>query len=205
MAKSAVNQKLTAAMRAGLFERSLSCIPFEYLRETFSHFKPKYSFSFRGGNLNNYLLNMINHHGLNHILQYEDISSMLQSIEIRSPFLDYRLMEFAFSIPTELKFSRGQTKRIVRETIGRELPDEITHNPRKIGFRTPFSDYLARDESFRGYVSDLLNSRSFKEKGIWRQQRVAKRLRNPRSYGAFPFWRVVNLEVWSRVYGVSNL
>jgi asparagine synthase (glutamine-hydrolysing) len=205
MAKSVANQKLTAIMRAGLLERSLSCIPFGYIRENFARFKPIYSFSIRGENLNNYLLNMINHHGLNHILQYEDISSMLQSIEIRSPFLDYRLMEFAFSIPTELKFSMGQTKRIVRETIGRELPDEIAHNPKKIGFRTPFSDYLARDDAFRGYVTDLLNSRSFKEKGIWRQQRVAKRLRNPQSYGSFPFWRIVNLEVWSRVYGVSNL
>jgi asparagine synthase (glutamine-hydrolysing) len=84
------------------------------------------------------MLANINQQGLNRILHYEDVSSMNQSIEIRSPFVDYRLMEFSFSIPTDLKLKQGVTKRILRETVGKMLPDSIRLSRSKIGFQTPF-------------------------------------------------------------------
>jgi asparagine synthase (glutamine-hydrolysing) len=130
---------------------------------------------------------------------------MQQSVEIRSPFLDYRLMEFAFSIPNDLKFKNGITKIIQRETIGTMLPDSITKNRKKIGFNTPFTDYISNDHNFKSYISDILNSQSFKSKNIWNAAKIAKIFSNPSKFVNFPFWRIINLEVWSKVYSINNL
>lgn len=49
---------------------------------------------------------------------------MQQSVEIRSLFIDYRLMEFAFSLPTVYKFDLGVTKRIIRDSLKDHLPSK---------------------------------------------------------------------------------
>lgn len=171
----------------------------------YNHYKSDWKFSLYGNNFNRYLLDQIIHKTLNNILQYEDISSMLQSIEIRSPFMDYRLMEFAFSIPNDLKFKKGITKVIQRETIGKMLPDSITNNRKKIGFNTPFTDYISNDTSFKSYIFSTVNSKSFSSKNIWKGDKIAKVFENPSKYPDFPFWRFINMEIWSKVYDINNL
>ncbi len=203
--KSILNQSLTFYLRAKYQEKSIHCLNKRFIKENYNHFKPEYRFSIKGNNFNNYLLYYINQQGLNNILHYEDISSMQQSIEIRAPFMDYRLMEFAFSIPNELRFKKGITKIILRETIGIMLPDSITKNRQKIGFRTPFKEYIANDKSFKSYISEILNSRSFTSKKIWKANKIYKVFQNTFKYPNFPFWRVINLEIWSKVYNISNL
>lgn len=205
MFKSVINQSQSAYLRAKYQEKSLSYLNKEFIKQSYNHYKPAYHFSLKGNNLTQYLLKQINKEGLNQILQYEDVSSMSQSIEIRSPFMDYRLMEFAFSIPNELKYKKGVTKLIQRETIGKMLPDSITKNRRKIGFRTPFLDYLSEDVSFRNYVNNHLNSDSFSSKHIWDAAKIREVFQKPQTNPNFPFWRMINLEVWSKAYHISNL
>jgi asparagine synthase (glutamine-hydrolysing) len=129
----------------------------------------------------------------------------MESIEIRSPFMDYRLMEFAFSIPNDLKFKNGVTKIIQRETIGKMLPDSITKNRKKIGFNTPFTEYISNDPSFKLYVLNTINSKSFASKTIWNAKKIQKVFENSSKYPDFPYWRLINLEVWSKVYNINNL
>ena len=205
MIKSTLNQSFSSYLRAKYQEKSIACLNKDFIKENYSHYNSEYKFSLKGNNFNKYLLNQINHQGLNAILHYEDISSMQQSIEIRSPFMDYRLMEFAFSIPNELKFKNGITKVIQRETIGTMLPDSITKTRKKIGFSTPFTDYISNDRDFRSYISETLNSQSFISKKIWNADKIAKVFENPSKCPDFPFWRVINLEVWSKVYNITNL
>jgi asparagine synthase (glutamine-hydrolysing) len=114
-------------------------------------------------------------------------------------------MEFAFSIPNELKFKNGVTKIIQRETIGKMLPDSITKNRKKIGFSTPFNGYISNDPTFRSYIFDILNSTNFKSKKIWNADKISKVFENPSKYSEFPFWRFINMEVWSKVYNINNL
>lgn len=114
-------------------------------------------------------------------------------------------MEFAFSIPNELKFKNGVSKLIQRETIGTKLPDSITKNRGKIGFNTPFEDYFSNDSIFKSYVFNILNSTSFKSKKIWNADKIIKVFENPSNRPKFPFWRVINLEVWSKMYNITNL
>ncbi len=205
MVKSMLSKPLSAFLRAAFQERSLGCLDGGFIRDNLGHFDFEYQFTFKGKNLTRYLLNAINYQDLNMILHYEDISSMQQSVEVRSPFMDYRIMEFAFSIPNELKFHQGVTKRIHRETIGNMLPDFITGNRQKIGFATPFDDYLISDPPFREYVFDVLQSSSFRSRTIWNPRKVLRRFETPQRTPQFPFWRFLNLEIWSNAYGIQNL
>ena len=203
--KSIINPTSASYLRAKYQEKSIACFNKDFIKENYSHYNSEYKFSFKGNNFNRYLLNRINHQGLNSILHYEDFSSMQESIEIRSPFVDYRLMEFGFSIPTELKFKNGVTKIIQRETIGKMLPDSITKARKKIGFSTPFRDSVLNDPSFKPYISSILNSRSFRSKNIWNADKINKIFENSSKYPEFPFWRVINLEIWTKVFNISNL
>ena len=114
-------------------------------------------------------------------------------------------MEFAFSIPNELKFKKGVTKVIQRETIGKLLPDSITKSRKKIGFNTPFTDYFSNDSDFNSYVLGTVNSKSFYSKNIWKADKIKRVFENPSKYSGFPFWRFLNMEIWSKVYNISNL
>ncbi len=205
MFKSTLSLPYSSYLRAKYMEKSLSCLNSNFVRSNYDHYNSDWKFSLKGNNFNRYLMNHITHKTLNNILQYEDVSSMRQSIEIRSPFMDYRLMEFAFSIPNDLKFKKGITKIIQRETIGKSLPDSITKNRKKIGFNTPFTEYVSGDPSFKSYILDTLNSASFSSKNIWNAEKIKKIFENPAKYPEFPFWRIINLEVWSKVFSIVNL
>lgn len=204
MAKSLLKPPFASYLRARYQEKTIPCLNKEFVKAN-SVYQSRYKFSLFGGNLNNYLLDAIKNQDLNAILHYEDVSSMNQSIEIRSPFLDYRIMEFSYSIPDSLKFKGGVSKRILRETVGKELPDSITKNRRKIGFSTPFNDYMINDPIFKNYVAGILESDSFKAKTIWDAKKMALAFENPSKNPKFPYWRVLNLELWTRAYNISNL
>lgn len=211
MVKAMLKPSFAAYLRGKHQENIIPCLNKEFVRNNRDAFVSDYRFSFKGNNFDNYLLDKINNQGLNTILHYEDVSSMNQSVEIRSPFVDYRLMEYAFSIPNELKLKEGRTKIILRDSIGKSLPKSITENRRKIGFSTPFYDYLFKDESFSNYVKDIFNSKSFKDKTIWDSEAIRKEYdrvsmnQTDVYWKEFPFWRVLNLEVWSKVYNVTGL
>ncbi len=204
MFKSIINQSFSAYLRARFQEKSLGYLDNTFVKDNYPHYQPAYQFSLKGNNFSNYLLKQINHEGLNQILHYEDVSSMSQSIEIRSPFMDYRMMEFAFSIPNDLKYKNGITKLIQRETFGKLLPDSITKN-RKIGFNTPFLEYISSDTSYKDYVLNVVHSDHFSAKRIWKADKIREVFKKPMDHPTFPFWRVINLETWSKVYGITNL
>lgn len=75
------------------------------------------------------------------LLRYEDRNSMAFSIEARLPFLDYRIIEFAFQLPDEYKIRNGWQKAILREAVP-ELPESIRYRKDKKGFTTPEKDWV---------------------------------------------------------------
>ncbi len=82
-----------------------------------------------------------------------DRATMAVSLEARSPFLDHRLVELAFSLPYAWKFRRGRGKRILREMMCQRLPRTIVDRKKK-GFGMPIARWL-RDE-LRGWARDQL-------------------------------------------------
>lgn len=160
--------------------------------------------TFSSRNLDQHLRGQIEYYGFNQILHYEDHSAMMGSIEMRSPFVDYRLMEFAFSLPDRLKFENGVTKRIQREAFADRLPKFIWDNHHKVGFASPFLDWM-KDPAVKTFMHNVVSSESFQARKLWQGAEVKKRFDDGEKYPNFAFWRYINLELWARAYGINNL
>ena len=80
--------------------------------------------------------------GLQTLLHYGDAISMAHSIEARLPFMDYRLVEFVFSLPGEFKARSGNGKVLLRESVRDVVPPTIADSPRKRGFPVPIRDWF---------------------------------------------------------------
>ncbi|MBY0402516.1 MAG: asparagine synthase C-terminal domain-containing protein, partial [Cyanobacteria bacterium] len=81
------------------------------------------------------------------LLHYEDRNSMAFSLESRLPFLDYRLVEFAFSLPHSYKIHQAKTKRLLVETMKDALPREILARKDKMGYETPGQNWFQGAET----------------------------------------------------------
>lgn len=89
------------------------------------------------------------------LLTSEDRMSMSRSCEMRTPFLDYRLVEALGNTPPEAKLSGGWTKRILREAVKDLLPVEIAWRKDKKGYSLPGTRWLCT--TLRSNVDDVLN------------------------------------------------
>ena len=78
------------------------------------------------------------------ILVKVDRMSMANSLETRAPLLDYRMVEFAASLPSRLKFHNGEKKYLLKRALHGMLSDEILYRP-KMGFSVPLGDWLANE------------------------------------------------------------
>ena len=101
------------------------------------------------------------------LLERGDRMSMAASVESRPPFMDHRLVELAFSLPSSVKVRRGVRKWVVKEVARRYLPQDLVDR-KKVGFRVPLDRWfrgglrdLARDRllSGRSFVGGLMNRR----------------------------------------------
>lgn len=90
------------------------------------------------------------------ILRNFDKASMLSGVEIRAPFLDYRLVEFCCNLPLRHKVRNGYTKFILRKTMNKHLPTEITWRKHKIGINAPL-DVWMQDQSFAASCREQLD------------------------------------------------
>jgi asparagine synthase (glutamine-hydrolysing) len=85
----------------------------------------------------------------------------MNGVEIRMPFLDYRILQFAFSIPYTSKVRGGYTKAIVRDALKGIVPDRILKRKTKIGFNSPI-DVWAKRKEFKEWLGDQMSSSDFK-------------------------------------------
>ena len=90
------------------------------------------------------------------ILQKADRMSMANSLELRVPYLDYDVFEFARKLPLRDKIRKGQTKYLFRKVAGQKLPDEITKR-KKLGFPVPIRIWI-REEPWRSKIRDAFTS-----------------------------------------------
>ena len=106
------------------------------------------------------------HYGTNaRSLRNFDRMSMAHGVESRAPFMDWRLVCFAFSIPTQSKLGAGFTKLILREAMRDVLPEEIRCRKGKLGFSSPMPVWYRY--GLKEQVLDSLNSQEFLESEIW--------------------------------------
>jgi len=99
------------------------------------------------------------------ILRNFDRGAMLNSIEIRMPFLDYRLVRYVFSLPMQSKLGGGYTKRILREAMKGILPEPIRTRKLKTGFNSPLQSWYRNE--LKTLLLDEVNSASFLSSNYW--------------------------------------
>jgi asparagine synthase (glutamine-hydrolysing) len=129
-----------------------------------------------------------------------DRMSMAHSLELRSPFLDRRVAEFAMRIPAELKIKRGRIKHITRELASRYLPAAIVNRPKK-GFGFPLALWLRGP--LRSFMQHLIDNSVLVECGLFRREAI-QRMQDEHVAGRvdhnYRLWMVMNLEIFWRHY-----
>lgn len=126
------------------------------------------------------------------LLRYEDRTSMAYGVEARVPFLDHRLVEFAFTLPDKYKINKGWQKWVIREALP-EMPDEIRWRKDKKGYSTPFWEWVeGNKEGLRSYLSALENV-DLDVKSL-----LTDGAQTPDELFPDRFYRLCNLGLWSQ-------
>ncbi|MCW5970255.1 MAG: asparagine synthase (glutamine-hydrolyzing) [Blastocatellales bacterium] len=129
-----------------------------------------------------------------------DITSMANSLEARSPFLDHEVMELAARLPVGMKLRGRESKYILKRAFGDLLPRENVER-RKMGFGAPVSEW------FRGEMKDLLRdallSEQSRRRGYFDERAVRRRFGDHverRADHGFALWNLLMLELWHREF-----
>ncbi len=134
------------------------------------------------------------------ILVKADKMSMATSIELRVPFLDYRLIEHAATLGPDYKLRGSATKFILKEIVKDLLPEEIITRPKR-GFPTPIS-FMFRNE-LKSYVEDLLFDQRTRQRGYFDPAEVRRTVDEHaagKHYLDKTIWQLVLCEEWHRMF-----
>lgn len=135
---------------------------------------------------------------LQSLLHVEDRVSMANSIESRVPLLDYRLVEYAFSIPDTLKIKDGKMKYIFTKAMSDYIPPKVLNRTDKKGFPVPL-DIWAKNE-LKGFLHDtLLNNNS---ENLFQKKYVENLLNNDQGFSR-DLWGVLSLQTWYSTFKPS--
>lgn len=137
------------------------------------------------------------------LLLKADKMTMANSLELRVPFLDHKLLEFAASLPAHYKVRRFTTKYVAKKALRGLLPHEILER-RKAGFPVPYESWLRNEMNF--LVRDILLDRKCVSRGYFRRDGLEKLLTANAASGHFPkeVLSLLTLELWHQVFVDSN-
>jgi asparagine synthase (glutamine-hydrolysing) len=134
------------------------------------------------------------------LLLKADIASMAHSLELRSPFLDWEVLELGVSLPAELKTKGRRGKEALRRAFAADLPDGIAQRG-KSGFGVPLADWFRNE--LRDLAGDVLLDTRARSRGQLRPRAVERLLRDHvdgRADHAHGLWCLLMLELWQRTH-----
>ena len=162
-------------------------------------YKPLPNSKFKDG-VKNHLYMMMFHTNLPALLRYEDRNSMGFSLESRPVFLDHKLVELIFSFPAEDLHKNGLSKYIFREALDGRIPESVRLRKDKMGFPTPERKWFIEEKA---KVLDVFNSSEFQSREYFDHKSILKYFEEyclGKKVNKFPFWRILNLELWFRKF-----
>jgi asparagine synthase (glutamine-hydrolysing) len=131
------------------------------------------------------------------LLQVEDRVSMAHGLESRVPFLDHPLVEFAATIPSNVKFKDGQTKHALKQALSHVLPDSVANRTDKMGFPVPLNEWMRGPA--REFVREVFTSQKALTRGIVDNRRVVEKLDHESKFGR-TLWGLLSLELWQQTF-----
>lgn len=138
----------------------------------------------------------------NDMLVKVDRMSMNQSLEVRVPFLDHKIVDFAFSLPVDYKIDGNERKKILKDAFKSMLPDELLHR-KKQGFEVPLLSWFRKD--LKSLITEeLLEDTFIKDQGIFKPEKI-KGLKmqlfsaNPNDVLA-KIWALIVFQYWYKKY-----
>lgn len=146
--------------------------------------------------LKNTLMGQIQTSPLPSLLRYEDRNSMAFSVESRTPFMDYRILEFALGLPEEFVYRNGERKYILRKAFKDAVPAAILNRRDKMGFVSSEERWMKEEGSdwfFDKIVSKNLDTKKF---NINEVEAYTKSIISGDLEFNFEPWRILNFNYW---------
>lgn len=129
-----------------------------------------------------------------------DIASMANSLETRSPLLDYKFMEFTASLPSNFKLRGYITKYIFKKALEKYLPKKILYR-KKMGFGIPFTHWFK--DKLKNYVYETLLGEDARRRNYFNIEYV-KQILDEHTSGKIDhttrIWALLNLELWHQIF-----
>jgi asparagine synthase (glutamine-hydrolysing) len=153
--------------------------------------------SFSGDRINTMLYSDFKDSLPGDMLTKVDWMSMKNSLEVRVPFLDHRVVELAFQIPGPLKLHKGKTKYILKETFKELLPPSLIQRS-KAGFEVPISIWLKND--LKHLIDNYLSEHRIRDQKIFDYDIINNLVNNHFKNKTDTSWMIWNLIVFQYWY-----
>lgn len=136
-------------------------------------------------------------------LHWEDRNSMANSVEARVPFLDHRLVEFAYNLPDDFLEKDGVRKKIMRQAMIDLLPEQIRNRRDKMGFTTPEENWVKKEDPklFRSKISDAIEVTN----GIIKPEALEyfDNVVSGKTAFDFTYWRIILFSEWIKRFNIE--
>lgn len=132
-----------------------------------------------------------------HNLNYTDKMSMAHGVEVRVPFLDLELVEFACKLPVRLKMKGREAKYLLKKVAERYLPKEVIYRP-KTGFGAPVRSWIVNGD-LQPLVDRILNQENVAFTSIFSTESIIKLMNDTKSGrydGAYTIWSLLAIDSW---------
>jgi asparagine synthase (glutamine-hydrolysing) len=128
-----------------------------------------------------------------------DKMTMANSLELRVPLLDHRLLEFAASLPPHFKLNGFTMKYIWKRALAKRIPDAILKR-KKAGFPVPYESWLRNE--FRDDIREILTDRRTLQRGYFQKQGIERMIKSNVEHGLYSkeVFSLVTLELWHRMF-----
>ncbi len=146
----------------------------------------------------------INNYLTNNLLYKMDSASMANSLEVRTPYLDYRLVEFCVNLPLRFKIRNGTQKYLMKKLLERYIPHDLVYRT-KWGFPAPVGDWLYKD--LRYMIDKWLSKEKIMGTGILDEKMVRKVVNeflSGKKYHHKRVWSMIIFQMWYETYMVNN-